>query len=296
MNKIALVVHGGAWEIPDAMVENCRTGVRQALVEGWALLQQGGTAADACEQAVVELEDFPLFDAGVGSHLNRDGRVQLDAILMDGSTLNAGAVAAVERVKNPIRLARRVLEDSPHVLLVGAGAEQFSLEQGLGRCDQQDLIVEREQTRWSEWKGSAMPAAGADKGTVGAVAIDMFGNLAAATSTGGPFGKYPGRVGDSPIIGCGCYADNATGAVSATGAGEAIMKVVLSKTASELLASGQEAQSAAETALSLMMQRTSGKGGLILLDRLGHVGAAHTTPRMAAGYRTTDSDDLALLI
>ena len=296
MNKIALVVQGGAWEIPDAMVEDCRTGIRQALVEGWALLQKGGTAADACEQAVVELEDFPVFDAGVGSHLNRDGRIQLDAILMDGSTLEAGAVAAVERVKNPIRLARRVLEDSPHVLLVGRGAEQFSLEQGLDLCDPEDLLVEREQTRWSEWKGRAMPGTGADKGTVGAVAIDMFGNLATATSTGGPFGKYPGRVGDSPIIGCGCYADNATGAVSATGEGEAIMKVVLSKTASELLASGQEAQSAAETALSLMMQRTSGKGGLILLDRLGHVGSAHTTSRMAAGYRTTDSDDLTLLI
>ena len=295
MNKIALVVHGGAWEIPDSKIKACRGGVRQALTEGWAVLQRGGSATDACERAVIELEDVPVFDAGLGSHLNRDGQVQLDAVLMDGSNLDAGAVAAVEHLKNPIRAARLILDKSPHVMLVGKGAEQFSTENGLGLCEPEELVTREEQERWEEWKAGA-PAKEVDTGTVGAVAIDMHGNLAAATSTGGPFAKYPGRVGDSPIIGCGCYADNASGAVSATGEGEAIMKIVLSKMASDLMASGSEAQTAAETALSHMMQRTSGKGGLILLDRLGHVGAAHTTSRMAAGYRTTDSEDLTILI
>jgi beta-aspartyl-peptidase (threonine type) len=295
MNKIALVVHGGAWEIPDAMVEECRAGIRQPLIEGWGVLQQGGSAMDACERAVIGLEDCPAFDAGVGAHLNRDGQVQLDAVLMDGSNLEAGSVAAVEHLKNPIRTARLILEQSPHLMLVGPGAEQFSVEHGLGLCVQAELIVPRERERWDEWKAGTTTKA-SDTGTVGAVAIDMYGNLAAATSTGGPFGKFPGRVGDSPIIGSGCYADNASGAVSATGEGEAIMKIVLSKMASDLLASGSEAQTAAETALSHMMQRTSGKGGLILLDRLGHVGAAHTTSRMAVGHRTTDSEDLTILV
>ena len=295
MNKIALVVHGGAWEIPDSKTDACRAGIRQSLVEGWAVLQQGGSAMDACERAVIALEDCPVFDAGLGAHLNRDGQVQLDAVLMDGANLEAGAVAAVERLRNPIRAARLVLDKSPHLLVVGAGAEQFAAENGLGLCDPEELVTAEDQERWDAWT-AGVDVGESDTGTVGAVGIDMHGNLAAATSTGGPFGKFPGRVGDSPIIGCGCYADNASGAVSATGEGEAIMKIVLSKMASDLLASGNEAQNAAETSLSHMMQRTSGKGGLILLDRLGHVGTAHTTSHMAAGYRTTDSEDLTILI
>ncbi len=297
MNKIALVVHGGAWDIPDHMVEDCRTGMRTALIDGWSLLQQGGSAIDACERAVMRLEDWPSFDAGVGAHLNRDGRVQLDAILMDGTTLDAGAVAVVERVRNPIRLARLVMETSPHMMIVGPGAEQFALEGGIELCDPEDLVIDRERKLWEGWKAESASAGRiGGKGTVGAVAIDMYGNLAAATSTGGPAAKFPGRVGDSPIIGCGCYADNASGAASATGEGEAIMKVILSKMASDLISRGGEAQSVAETAMGCMMQRTSGKGGLILLDREGNVGVAHTTTRMAAGYRTTDSDDLKILI
>ena len=297
MSKIGIVVHGGAWEVPDDRVEDCRSGIRRALVAGWSVLQEGASAIDACERATMALEDWPAFDAGVGAHLNRDGRVQLDAILMDGRTLDAGAIAAVERVRNPIRLARLVMETSPYIMIVGPGAEQFATEGGLDLCDPADLVIERELRLWEQSKSGTVQAGEAgSKGTVGAVAIDMYGNLASATSTGGPPAKFPGRVGDSPIIGCGCYADNASGAASATGDGEAIMKVVLAKMASDLISRGGEAQSVAETAMGRMMQRTSGKGGLILLDRDGNVGAAHTTSRMAAGYRTTDSDDLKILI
>ncbi len=299
--KIALAVHGGAWDIPDELVEACRAGVQQALERGWAVLEKGGTALDACEQATVELENVPVFDAGVGSHLNRDGRVQLDAIVMDGATLKSGAVAAVERLRNPVQVARLVLERSDHMLLVGAGAEQFAVEHGLSLCNPSELVIARETERWYQERASspaplASPSAGGGSGnsgamgTVGAVALDAHGNLAASTSTGGTAGKFPGRVGDSPLVGCGGYADNLTGAVSATGAGEAIMKVVLSKAACDLLACGTDPQAAAEKAVALLQERTQGRGGLLIVDRAGHFGAAFTTARMAYAFRTSNSD------
>ncbi len=303
-NKIALAVHGGAWDIPKDLVKACRAGVQQALERGWAVLQKGGTALDACEQATVELENVPVFDAGVGSHLNRDGRVQLDAIVMDGATLKSGAVAAVERLRNPVRVARLVLERSDHMLLVGAGAEQFAVEHGLSLCNPSELVIARETERWYQERARsqaplASPSAGLAEGgsndsgamgTVGAVALDAHGNLAASTSTGGTAGKFPGRVGDSPLVGCGGYADNLTGAVSATGEGEAIMKVVLSKAACDLLACSADPQAAAEKAVALLRERTQGRGGLILVDRAGRAGAAFSTARMAYAFRTTDSD------
>ncbi len=303
-NKIALAVHGGAWGIPDELVEACRAGVRQALERGWAVLEKGGTALDACEQATVELENVPDFDAGVGSHLNRDGRVQLDAIVMDGATLKSGAVAAVERLRNPVQVARLVLERSQHMLLVGAGAEQFAVEHGLSLCNPSELVIARETERWYQERASsqaplASPSAGLAEGgsggsgtmgTVGAVALDAHGNLAASTSTGGTAGKFPGRVGDSPLVGCGGYADNRSGAVSATGAGEAIMKVVLSKAACDLLACGADPQAAAEKAVALLWERTQGRGGLLIVDRKARVGAAFSTARMAYAFCTTDSN------
>lgn len=294
MSKLALVVHGGAWEIPAEAAAACRAGVGRALERGWAVLTRGGAAVEACEQAVLALEDDPAFDAGVGSHLNRDGRVQLDAILMDGHTLKAGAVAAVERLRNPIHVARLVLERSEHMLLVGPGAEQFAVEMGVSLCNPSELVIAREVERWYKQKHQASvgPALRVrSTGTVGAVALDAQGNLAAATSTGGTAGKYPGRVGDSCLIGCGCYADNGTGAVSATGYGEHIMKVVLAKTVNDLLAAGAEPQAAAERALALLGERTQGMGGLIVLDKSGRVGAAFTTPNMAHAFRTSDSSE-----
>jgi len=294
VSKLALVVHGGAWEIPAEAAAACRAGVGRALERGWAVLARGGAAVEACEQAVLALEDDPAFDAGVGSHLNRDGRVQLDAILMDGRTLKAGAVAAVERLRNPIHAARLVLERSEHLLLVGPGAEQFAVEMGVSLCNPSELVIAREVERWYKQKhqasvGPALRARSA--GTVGAVALDAQGNLAAATSTGGTAGKYPGRVGDSCLIGCGCYADNGTGAVSATGYGEHIMKVVLAKTVSDLLGAGVVPQAAAEKALATLGERTQGTGGLIVLDKSGHVGAAFTTPNMVHAFRTSDSSE-----
>jgi len=285
--KLALAVHGGAWDIPPELVEPHRAGVARALERGWDVLTRGGSALDACEAAITLLEDDPALDAGIGSHLNRAGRVQLDAILMDGLSLKAGAIAAVERIRNPIQVARLVLERSEHMMLVGAGAEQFAREMGVKLCDPAELVVAREEALWS--KNAQALAAGCPAGTVGAAALDAQGNLAAGTSTGGPAYKHPGRVGDSPLIGCGCYADNRTGAVSTTGWGEAMMKVVMAKTASDLLGTGLDPHAVAEKALALLAERTAGTGGLIIVGRQGRVGAAFTTPRMAYAFRTSNS-------
>ncbi len=297
--KPSLIVHGGAWNIPDEAVADCRAGCRRALEAGWEILERGGTALDAVEAAIVVLEDDPTFDAGVGSHLNRDGRVELDAILMDGVTLKAGAVAAVERVRNPIRLARKVLESCEHMMLVGAGAEQFAVEQGLLLCRPEDLVIERERLAWSRCVGTAGHQSEFhvhQPGTVGAVALDRQGGLVAGTSTGGTCCKRPGRVGDSPLIGCGCYADVEAGGASCTGWGEAIMKIVMAKTTVDLLRqppagishSANIPQAIAEACVRLLAERVQGRGGLILLDRDGRPGFAFNTARMAYGYVAAD--------
>jgi L-asparaginase / beta-aspartyl-peptidase len=283
----SLIVHGGAWNIPDGAVEDCRAGCRHALEAGWEILSRGGAAMDAVEAAILALEEDATFDAGIGSHLNRDGRVQLDAIVMDGATLKAGAVAAVERVRNPIRLARRVLESSEHMMLVGVGAEQFALEQGLPLCSPGELALERERMAWRQCRESNHAAEfhfSHKHGTVGAVAMDAQGRVVAGTSTGGTCCKFPGRVGDSPLIGCGCYADAEAGGVSCTGWGEAIMKIVMAKAAADFLRAGQAPQSAADACVKLLADRAQGTGGLILLDRDGHPGFAFNTPRMAYAY------------
>jgi beta-aspartyl-peptidase (threonine type) len=303
--KPSLIVHGGAWPIPDAEVEKCRAGCRAALAAAWPILERGGSALDAVEAAIVVLEEDHVFDAGIGSHLNSAGRVSLDAIVMEGQSLNAGAVAAVERVRNPIRLARKVLESSEHVMLVGAGAEEFAVEQGIALCDPADLVVERERRAWQQCRvhghraefhssPSSASSPSISSGTVGAVAMDSRGQIVAGTSTGGTCCKRPGRVGDSPLIGCGCYADGEAGGVSCTGWGEAIMKVVLAKTAADLLRTGYDrdpngnAERAAKESIRILAERAKGTGGVILLDRAGRVGFAHNTPRMAYGYVAPD--------
>lgn len=289
-NRASLIVHGGAWNIPDNAVAACHNGCQRALDRGWAILSQGGRAIDAVEAAIMVLEDDPVFDAGTGAHLNRDGHIELDAIVMDGRTLRAGSVAAVHGIKNPIQLARRVLERSPHMMLVGPGAEQFAREEGLPFCDESALVVDREREVWRVFKATGHdPDWGSvAKGTVGAVARDVHGSLIAATSTGGTLGKHPGRVGDSPLIGCGCYADATAGAVSTTGEGEAIMRIVMAKTAVEMMRSGMTPTAAAEACLRLLRERADGMGGLILLDPSGRPGFAFTTPRMAYGYVERD--------
>jgi len=278
MHSIALVVHGGAGTIHSEREQSARTGAERALAAGWQILKAGGSAKDACERAIVLLENDPVFDAGVGAHLNLEGKAQLDAILMDGISLKSGAVAAVERVRNPIQLARRILEDSVHCLFVGAGAERFAVERGMPLCDPKELITAHEYQRWID-NSKASPTR-SSHGTVGAVARDVAGNLCAGTSTGGTFLKEPGRVGDSPLIGCGCYADNESAAVSCTGHGESIMKVVMAKAAADFVATGFDAQSAAEAAIQVLSRRTGGTGGLIVVDRIGRVGASFSTPHM----------------
>jgi beta-aspartyl-peptidase (threonine type) len=291
-SSCSLIVHGGAWEIPEPARSGCLAGCRHALQAGWKILSSGGSARDAVEAAVIVLEDDPVFDAGYGSHLNREGRVQLDAIIMDARTLDAGSVAAVERVRNPIRLARKVMESSEHILLVGEGAEQFAAENGLPLCLNEELICPREREAWERCrtgKHDITTHFAESHGTVGAVARDARGEIVAATSTGGTCCKLPGRVGDSPLIGCGAYADIEAGGVSCTGYGEAIMRIVMAKAATDLLSMGHlDAGAAASACIELLERRGRGKGGLILLDRNGQPGFAFNTPNMAYGYVAGD--------
>ena len=245
------------------------------------------------------LEDDPVFDAGYGSHLNADGKVECDAMVMDGATLRAGAAAGLQRLKNPIRLARKILEECPHMMLIAPGAERFAKKSGLRLCKPEELVSEAEWQAYlqcSKDQHAAEHHRGHQQGTVGAVAIDQQGRLFAATSTGGTCCKLPGRVGDSPLIGCGCYADAEAGGVSCTGYGEAIMKIVMAKTAVDFLrreALHDEsetvlAQRAAQDAVNLLAARGKGTGGLILLDRNGNPEFAFNTPRMAYGYVNPD--------
>jgi L-asparaginase / beta-aspartyl-peptidase len=285
MNPV-LLVHGGAWDIPSDEITAHTRGVSRAARVGYDLLHQGAAALDAVEAAVTVLEDDETFDAGRGSFLTADGRVQLDALMMDGATLRAGAVACVERLKNPIQAARLVLERSPHVYFVGPGAEEFARQHGLPLIDNQELVIERERERLHAAQTRARAGiedqtfTGNQHDTVGAVALDLAGNLAAATSTGGTLNKTPGRVGDSSVIGSGGYADNRSAAASLTGWGEPIMKLVLAKWAVDrvpLLGPEQ----AAEDAIAYLYARLQGHGGMILLAPDGRYGIAHNTPRMA---------------
>jgi len=293
-----LVVHGGAWAIPDDMVEAHLHGVRHALTEGWRLLERGATALEAIEAAIVTMEDDETFDAGKGSFLTRDGRVQLDALMMDGATLRAGGVGCVEHIRNPIRAARLVLEQSPHVYFVAEGAERFVEGLGMEPCRNEDLIIPREVARLKDAQAKAaagqpdLTFAGSDFGhdTVGAVALDMHGNLAAGTSTGGTLNKAPGRVGDSSLIGCGCYADNQSAAVSCTGWGEPIMKLVLAKRAADRVCEGRPPEGASNEAISYLKTRLNGHGGIIVLDPQGRIGIAHNTPRMAWAWKTISKE------
>ena len=299
-NDPVLVVHGGAWAIPDDMVEAHLRGVRNALAAGWRVLERGGPALDAIEEAVVVMEDDETFDAGRGSFLNRDGRVQMDALIMDGATLRAGGVGCVERLRNPVRAARKILSDSPHVYFVGAGAEHFAAEHGVALCRNEDLVIEREVERLREYQreaaghGNELFAPAISHDTVGAVALDREGNIAAATSTGGTLNKAPGRLGDSSLIGCGCYADNLSAAVSTTGWGEPIMKLVLAKWTADRVSAGNLPEWAAQEAMNHLKQRLNGHGGIIVLNSQGHFGIAHNTPRMAWALKTSKKEEAGI--
>ena len=291
-----LLVHGGAWAIPDDMVEAHLTGVRNALAAGWQVLSRGGDALDAVEESVVVMENDETFDAGRGSFLNRDGKVQLDALVMDGATLRAGGVGCVEHLRNPVRAARKILSESPHVYFVGEGAEKFAAGHGIPLCKNEDLVIPREVERLREFQAHAAEqkpnlfAPTISHDTVGAVALDGHGNIAAATSTGGTLNKDPGRLGDSSLIGCGCYADNKSAAASTTGWGEPIMKLVLAKWAADRVASGNLPEWVAAEAIHYLQSRVQGHGGMILLDARGRFGIAHNTPRMAWAIKTAKEE------
>ncbi|HLB91442.1 MAG TPA: isoaspartyl peptidase/L-asparaginase [Terriglobales bacterium] len=304
-----LVVHGGAWDIPDDMVEAHLAGVRNAAAAGWRALERGGSALDAVEEAIVIMENDETFDAGRGSFLNRDGKVQLDAFIMDGSTLRGGGVGCVERLRNPVRAARKILSDSPHVYFVAEGAERFAAEHGIALCRNEDLVIPREVARLRQYQAQASADGNSDgdgndlfapahdmlsHDTVGAVALDRNGNIAASTSTGGTLNKAPGRLGDSSLIGCGCYADNQSAAASTTGWGEPIMKLVLAKWAADRVASGSLPEWVAKEAMNYLKQRLNGHGGIILLDAQGRCGIAHNTPRMAWAIRSTQKQEAGI--
>jgi beta-aspartyl-peptidase (threonine type) len=288
VTEARLIVHGGAWNIPVELEAGHIHGVRRAVSEVFPQLCQGLPALDAVEAAVRVMEDDPVFDAGRGSCLNAAGAIELDAMLMDGATLNLGAVAGIRNVLHPVSVARLVMERTEHCFLVGEGAQSWARSVGVEEVSPEALLTERELVWYKQSVNDPEFCArksfeAEPMGTVGAVALDTHGNLAAATSTGGTPRKLPGRVGDSPLVGAGAYADNTCGAASATGWGEQIMKVLLSKTACDLLRE-HSAPSAAKVAIDLLARRVQGYGGIILISPSGDYGFAHNTAKMAFAY------------
>jgi L-asparaginase / beta-aspartyl-peptidase len=284
---IGLIVHGGAGDIEEHEYEQRLEAVRAAVEAAWGPLQQGCTALDAVELAVREMEADPLLNAGYGATFNRDGVIELDALIMDGQTSQFGAVAAVRRVKNPVSLARYVMERTPHHMLAGPGAEQFAAEQNFPLVDPASLVSERRAKKSAAPKKAGQQAsqqAARQNDTVGAVALDGKRNVAVAVSTGGIEGKLPGRVGDSPIAGAGGYADNELGAACATGVGEGIMRALLTFRAVEALRTADGPQAAAEQALTIFTKRFKGTGGFIMIDRHGGIGIAHNTRFMPVAF------------
>jgi len=319
---IAIVVHGGAGTITADRIENAQAGCREAILIGWRILQEGGTALDAVEATVRALEDNPNYNAGIGSCLTATGTIEMDAGLMDGHTFQVGAVASIERIKNPISLARHVL-DSPQVLLAGQGATRFAVDQGIPLCQESDLQTERQYQNWLRLRDEQRTQAEQEEpafhrreigsiparvepntqqkinsaengkqpddkhGTVGAVALDESGNLAAATSTGGMPYKLPGRVGDSPLVGCGFYADE-NAAISCTGDGEDFTRLLIAKRVADNVARGMSAREAAEATIAFLGAKAEGTGGLIVVDRTGNVGFAWNSQNMVYAYLAQD--------
>jgi len=294
---ISLIVHGGAWDIPDHALVAHRDGVLKAVKAGWSVLLDGGGAADAVERAVRMMEDDKTFNAGRGSVLNASGEVEMDAGMMEGKTCQAGAVAALQRIAHPVSVARLIMEKSDHVLLVGLGAARFAREHGVPLGGKDDLITSEQLSLWrkaqldprNERKRGPVRRRG-KKGhdTVGALALDRKGNIVAAASTGGTPNKHPGRVGDSPLVGSGIYADSAIGAGVATGEGEDIIRVVLAKSVIDILQrNGGDPEAAAKEGIEMLHRKVGGEAGIIVLNNDGQVGAAWNTPRMARAYMTS---------
>lgn len=316
-SRVSLIVHGGAGDIPEDERPLHMAGLRRALDAGWDILQKGGSALDSVIAAIEILEDDPVFDAGRGSVLRLDGSIGMDASIMVGSDRTAGAVACLERVRHPIRLAAIVREKTPHVLLVGRGAEDLARQCGLEMAEPESFITEKERLRLerilaarnvradgearsdssARFHGtsgepnrasdeSETNAARGAQGTVGAVARDRSGTIVAGTSTGGAPGCLPGRVGDSPIIGAGTWADDRSGGISCTGRGEYILRATLAREVAREIAKGRSAEEAARWAIEHLRGETGGTCGLIVVDREGRAGSAYSTPFMGSLARS----------
>ncbi len=313
--KIALAIHGGAGTIrkeqmTPVLEREYKTGLERALKAGWAVLERGGSSLDAVEAAVCELEDFPLFNAGRGSVFTHEGKNEMDAAVMDGRTLDAGSAAFITNVKNPVRLARKIMERSPHIIMAGDGAKEFARQNGIEFADDAYFFTEHRYRQLLEARGEGrivLDHTGQDSdavefsanapvatgrrpiGTVGAVACDEQGYLAAATSTGGMTNKRYGRVGDSPIIGAGTYADD-TCAVSCTGHGEYfIMGVTAYDVSARMKYKNESLESAAKEAIE-KMTRIGGEGGLIAVDSGGNVAMPFNSEGMYRASLTKDGE------
>jgi beta-aspartyl-peptidase (threonine type) len=283
--NFVLVAHSGAGDysgMSPATIQARRDGMLQAIRAGYAILERGGASMDAVEATIRVMEDSGLYDAGRGAYYTQEGVPEMDAAIMDGKTLQAGSVAALKHIANPIHLARLVMEKTPHVLLVADGAEEFAKSQGIQLVSPYYFYTDREWKRFQD--AEAKKKAGAGHGTVGVVALDKAGNLAAGTSTGGTVLKMPGRVGDSPIIGAGTYANNESCAVSATGTGEYFMRNVV---ASDICARVRYLHVSLDQAASDVVMKElvaqHGDGGVIALDRQGNVATPFNTTGMMNG-------------
>jgi L-asparaginase / beta-aspartyl-peptidase len=299
-NKITLVIHGGAGTIlrenmSPEMEKAYMDKLSEALQSGYAILESGGSALDAVENAVKILEDSPLFNAGKGAVFNADGIQEMDASIMDGSNLQAGAVAGVRNIKNPIVAARKVMENSNHVLLTGEGAQDFAKLQAVEMVTPEYFF---DETRWNQFrkiKGDTQQTEN-KHGTVGAVARDKYGNLAAATSTGGMTNKKYGRIGDSPLIGAGTYANNNTCAVSATGHGEFFIRGVVCYDISALMEyKNMNLTEAANEVIQNKLTAIGGTGGIIGVDSKGNLVMTFNTPGMYRAYKSSDDKSEILI-
>lgn len=310
-SPVALAIHGGAGVIlkknmTPEMEQEIVNALSRALDEGWHILKNGGSGIDAVTAAIVFMEDSPLFNAGKGSVFTSEGKNEMDASIMDGRTLNAGAVAMTTNIKNPILAARAVMEKSPHVMLAGEGAEKFAGEQGIQIVDPSYFYTERRKKALDEIRKreseEGLNHESNDRedhrkhGTVGAVALDDGGNLAAATSTGGMTNKKYGRIGDSPIIGAGTYADNATCAISCTGHGEYFIRLVVARSVAALMEyKGMSVQEAGDEIIMKKLTETGGTGGAIILDKQGNLAMSFNTPGMYRAFVRSDGSKTILL-
>ncbi len=301
--KPVIVVHGGAGKVGADHGEPLLEGVSKAAERGFELLRNDATALDAVVEAVASLEDSGLFNAGAGSNLNLEGDIEMEASVMDGATLAAGAVGLLHDIKNPVHLARLVMEKTDHVFVVGKGAEQLARTFNVEKRTTSPDVCARYEAQLRLLKAGKFELPKLSKlvkehpeafqlETVGAVALDNEGNVAAATSTGGFPLKLPGRIGDSPSIGCGTYADNRSGACSATGIGEVAMRLVLAKTVCHYMEAGGTAQDSVEKAVALIAERLPeayNEMGLIAIDTHGRIGAAHSSPNLCWAFMDDSS-------